>query len=97
MSLSTKEMHRGRSRLVGRCRNIACLCRDGVSKAKAKLELNLAMEVEDKKESFHIYTDSKRKWAHYSMRLGTQSKECILDAFLASVFTSTAHPQALLA
>lgn len=80
---------------MGRCRDIACLCRDGVSKAKAKLELNLATEVEDNKESFHIYTDSKRKWAHYSMRWGTQSKECIRDAFLASVFTSTARPQAL--
>ena len=37
------------------------VCRDGVRKAKAQLELNMASDLKDNKNSFYNYIKSKRK------------------------------------
>ena len=42
-------------------RDTVQLCRDGVRKAKAHLELNLARDVKHNKKGFYSYTGDKRK------------------------------------
>ena len=42
-------------------RDAAWLCRDGVRKAKAQLELNLARDTKNNKKGFHRYVSQKRK------------------------------------
>jgi len=37
------------------------LCRDGVRKAKAQLELNLARDAKNNKKGFYRYVSQKRK------------------------------------
>lgn len=61
---------------MGECGDIACLCGDGVRKAKAHLELNLARQVEDNRKGFlHKYIGSKREAKESvgpcSVRMGT--------------------------
>lgn len=41
-------------------RNIAWACRDGVSKAKAQLDLRLARDVKSNRKSFYCCISSKR-------------------------------------
>ena len=42
-------------------RDAARLCRDGVRKAKARLELNLARDAKNNKKGFHRHVSQKRK------------------------------------
>ena len=42
-------------------RDAAHLCRDGVRKAKAQLELNLARDAKNNKKGFYRYINQKRK------------------------------------
>ena len=42
-------------------RDAAWLCRDGVRKAKAQLELNLARDAENNEEDFYRYISQERK------------------------------------
>ena len=37
------------------------MCRDGVRRAKAQLELNLARDAENNKKGFYRYVSQKRK------------------------------------
>jgi len=43
------------------CRDTAWLCRDGVRRAKAWLELNLARDAKDNKKRFYRCVTQKRK------------------------------------
>ncbi|KAK4827373.1 LOW QUALITY PROTEIN: hypothetical protein QYF61_017311 [Mycteria americana] len=45
-------------------REAARLCRDGVRKAKAQLELNLARDTKNNKKGFHRYTDKEGQRKH---------------------------------
>ncbi|KFQ65391.1 hypothetical protein N335_01657, partial [Phaethon lepturus] len=60
-----KEMHKqwkqGHSESWEEYRNAAQFCRDGVRKAKAQLELNLARDAKNNKKGFYRYVSQKRK------------------------------------
>ncbi|GAB0209193.1 hypothetical protein GRJ2_003385000 [Grus japonensis] len=59
-----KEMHRQWKRgqvSWEEYRDAARLCRDGVRKAKAQLELNLARDAKNNKKGFYRYVSQKRK------------------------------------
>ena len=61
---SKKEMHRWWKQgqvLWEEYKEAARLCRDGVRKAKAQLELNLARDVKKNKKGFYRYLNQKRK------------------------------------
>lgn len=42
-------------------RVVVCICRDGVRKAKAQLELNLAKDVKNNRTRFFRYIGQKRQ------------------------------------
>ena len=42
-------------------RHVARLCRNGVRKAKVRLELNLARDAKNDKKGFYRYVSQKRK------------------------------------
>ncbi|KFP65777.1 hypothetical protein N322_00654, partial [Cariama cristata] len=94
-----KEMHRQwRQGQVSweEYREAARLCRDGVRKAKARLEMNLAREVENNKKGFYRYVNQKRKIKEnvppFMSRAGElvvtdEEKAEVLSSFFTLVFT----------
>jgi len=78
-------------------------CVGAMRKAKAHLELNLARDVKDNKKGFFNYISSKRKTrdnvgpllneVSVLVKEDTEKAE-LLTAFIASVFTAKAGPQA---
>ena len=77
-------------------RDTVQVCRDGVRKSKAHLELNLTREMKGKKKGFYRYVSNKWKTReNVALQLNgaedlvTKDTEMpdILNAFLASVFT----------
>ena len=72
------------------------MCRDGVRKAKAWLELNLARDVKNSKKGFYRYVSQKRKVKESIPTLMSKTgklvttdeeKAEVLHNFFASVFT----------
>ncbi|KFQ80133.1 hypothetical protein N335_04342, partial [Phaethon lepturus] len=94
-----KEMHRQwKQGQVSRedYRDTAQLCRDGVRKAKAWLEVNLVRDAKNNKLGFYRYVSQKRKvkesvlpFMSKTGRLATMDEERadVLNDFFASVFT----------
>ncbi|KFQ06524.1 hypothetical protein N330_02323, partial [Leptosomus discolor] len=93
-----KEMHRQWKQ--GRVsseeyRDAAQLYRDGVRKAKAQLELNLARDAKNNKKGFYRYVNQKRKvkesvpplMSKTGKLVTTDEKTEVLNYFFASVFT----------
>ncbi|KAK4828789.1 hypothetical protein QYF61_000846 [Mycteria americana] len=77
-------------------REVACLCRDGVRKAKAQLELNLARDAKNNRKGFYRYVSQKRKVKESVPALMSKTgklvttdeeKAEVLNNFFASVFT----------
>ncbi|KFV15714.1 hypothetical protein N339_02762, partial [Pterocles gutturalis] len=77
-------------------RDIAQLCRDGVRKAKAQLELNLVKDAKNNKKGFYRYVNQKRKVKESvpalmseAAKLATTDEEEaeVLKNFFALVFT----------
>ncbi|KAK4806963.1 LOW QUALITY PROTEIN: hypothetical protein QYF61_027330 [Mycteria americana] len=58
---SKRELHRQWKGTWEEYRDAARLCRDGVRKAKAQLELNLARDAKNNKKGFYRYINQKRK------------------------------------
>ena len=82
-------------------RDAARLCRDGVRKAKAQLELNLARDVKNNKKSFYRYVSRKKVVKESVPRLMSETgklatadeeKAEVLNNFFASVFTDNLSP-----
>jgi len=77
------------------------LCRDGVRKAKAQLELNLARDAKNNKKGFYRYV-SRKKMVKESVPLlmsetgklstADEEKAEVLNNFFASVFTGNLSP-----
>ncbi|KFW69345.1 hypothetical protein AS28_06177, partial [Pygoscelis adeliae] len=94
-----KEMHRQRKQgqvCWEEYRDAARLCRGGVRKTKARLELNLARDARNKKKGFYRYVSQKRKvkdsaplLMNTTGKLVTMDEEKaeVLNNFFASVFT----------
>ena len=83
-------------------RNIVRVCRQAVRKAEAHLELNLARDVKDNKKGFFKYISSNQKTREnvgpLLNKMGAlvtedTEKAKLLNAFLASVFTTKTVPQ----
>ncbi|KFQ63524.1 hypothetical protein N334_07076, partial [Pelecanus crispus] len=79
-------------------RDAARLCRDGVRKAKAQLELNLAKGAKNNNKGFYRYVSQKRKvkesMAPVMSSIGKpvttdEEKAEVLNKFFVSVFTGT--------
>ncbi|KAK4829113.1 hypothetical protein QYF61_002151 [Mycteria americana] len=101
---SKKEMHRQWKQ--GRVtweehRDIALLCRDGVRKAKAWLEMNLARDAKNNKKGFYRYVSQKRKVKENVPPLMNKNgdlvstdeeKAEVLNNFFASVFSGNCSP-----
>ncbi|KAK4828824.1 hypothetical protein QYF61_000881 [Mycteria americana] len=77
-------------------RDTACLCRDGVRKAKVWLELNLARDAKNNKKGFYRYVSQKRKVKESVPSLMSKTgkllttdeeKAEVLSNFFASVFS----------
>ncbi|KFR00189.1 hypothetical protein Y956_08025, partial [Nipponia nippon] len=77
-------------------RDIARLCKDGIRKAKARLELNLVRDAKNNKKGFYRYINQKRKVTESIPPLMSRSgklvttdeeKAEVLNNFFASVFT----------
>jgi len=84
-------------------RNIVRGCREAMRKAKAHLEFNLARDVKDNMKGFFKYISSKRMTRENVGLLLNEvgalvtedtEKVQLLNAFIASVFTAKAGPQA---
>ncbi|KFQ59950.1 hypothetical protein N334_02077, partial [Pelecanus crispus] len=83
-------------------REAARLCREGVRKAKARLELNLAREAKNNRKGFYRYVSQKRKAKDHVPTLMNKNgdlvstdkeKAEVLNSFFASVFTGNLSPQ----
>ncbi|KFM04153.1 hypothetical protein AS27_10717, partial [Aptenodytes forsteri] len=77
-------------------RDLAQLCRDGASKAKVRLELNLARDTKNNKKGFYRYVNHKRKVKESVPSLMSRTgklvatdkeKAEVLNNIFASVFT----------
>jgi len=77
------------------------LCRDGVSRAKAHLELNLSRDAKNNKKGFYGYVNQKRKVKGSIPRLMNENvdivstdeeKAEVLNNFFASGFTGNLCP-----
>ncbi|PKU31777.1 hypothetical protein llap_17920 [Limosa lapponica baueri] len=77
-------------------KDMSQLCRDGVKKAKAQLELNLARDAKNNKKGIYRYVSQKRKvkesvptLMNMTSKLVTTDEEKaeVLNNFFASVFT----------
>ncbi|KAK4816288.1 hypothetical protein QYF61_014586 [Mycteria americana] len=82
-------------------RDTARLCRDGVRKAKAQLELNLARDAKNNKKGFYRYTNQKRKVKESVPPLMNKNgdlvstdeeKAEVLNNFFALVFSGNHSP-----
>ena len=82
-------------------RNAVWTCRDGIRKAKAQMELNLARDVKNNMEGFYRYTGQKRQvkdsvppLLNKQVELATADieKAEVLSEFFASVFTGSQDP-----
>ncbi|KFO80809.1 hypothetical protein N303_13751, partial [Cuculus canorus] len=82
-------------------RDAAQLCRDGIRKAKAQLELNLARDVKTKMKGFYRYVNQKRKVREGIPQLMDENGDLlsrdeekveVLNNFSASVFTDNRSP-----
>ncbi|KFZ67293.1 hypothetical protein N338_10186, partial [Podiceps cristatus] len=101
---SKRELHRQWKQGRVTCeeyRDAARLCRDGVRKAKAQLELNLARNTKNSKKGFYRYLNQKRKVKENVRALTNENGELvlthgekaeILKSFFASVFTGNRSP-----
>lgn len=100
---STSELEAGTSEL-GRTQRCCLRCKNGVKKAKAHLELNLARDVKGSMKGFYMFISSRRqgkKWGKFSPMLNgadrtsvakdTEEAE-ILNSFPTSAFSGkTGH------
>ncbi|KFR00948.1 hypothetical protein Y956_13862, partial [Nipponia nippon] len=82
-------------------RDAAWLCKDGISKAKAWLELNLVRDAKNNKKGFYRYINQKKKVKERVPPLMSSSGELVtteeekaevLKNFFASVFTGNLSP-----
>ncbi|KFZ67368.1 hypothetical protein N338_13023, partial [Podiceps cristatus] len=82
-------------------RDTARLCRDGVRKAKAQLEMNLARNAKNNKKGFYRYINQKRKVKERAPALMNENGELVstdeekaevLNNIFASVFTGNCSP-----
>ncbi|KFQ55696.1 hypothetical protein N334_04196, partial [Pelecanus crispus] len=85
----------------GEYRESASLCREGVRKAKARMELNLARDVKNNKKGFYRYINQKRKVKESVPPLMNkkgkpvstdEEKAEVLNNFFALVFTGNLSP-----
>ena len=74
------------------------MCRDGIRKAKAQMELNLARDVKRNKKGFYRYTGQKRQAKESAPPLINGKGELVIidtekaeirNKFFASVFTGS--------
>ncbi|KAK4815257.1 hypothetical protein QYF61_023993 [Mycteria americana] len=101
---SKRELHRQwkQGQATGEeCRDAARLCRDGVRKAKAQLELNLARDAKNSKKGFYRYINQKRKVKESVPPLMNKNgdpvstdeeKAEVRNNFFASVFPGNCSP-----
>ncbi|KFR01676.1 hypothetical protein Y956_12986, partial [Nipponia nippon] len=82
-------------------RDAARLCKDGIRKVKARLELNLARDARNNKKGFYRHINQKKKVKENVPPLMSSSGELIttdeekaevLNNFFASVFTGNPSP-----
>ncbi|KFZ48645.1 hypothetical protein N338_08754, partial [Podiceps cristatus] len=71
-------------------RDAAWLCRDGVRRAKAQLELNLAQDAKNNKKGFYRYINQKRKVKESVLPLLSETGKLVMaDEEKAEVFNNS--------